>query len=142
MAHFAKISEENKVLSVHVVKDSDTMENGVEVESVGQAFLEKVHGWPAHLWKKTSYNTYLGQHRKGGTPYRGNYAGIGMDWDPVNEIFIWAKDYPSWTLNVSQARWQSPIGDPPALSEEDYLYNFYTWDETGQQWNLVDNINS
>jgi|TARA_R110000803_G_C11987305_1_gene321505 hypothetical protein len=139
MAHFAKISEENKVLSVHVVKDSDTMENGIEVESIGQAFLEKVHGWPEHLWKKTSYNTYQGEHRKGGTPYRGNYAGIGMDWDTTNEIFIWAKDYPSWTLNVSEARWQSPVGDPPALSEEDAMISFYKWNEATQAWDFIDN---
>jgi len=139
MAHFAKISEENKVLSVHVVNNADTTQDGVESETVGQAYLEKIHSWPAHLWKKTSYNTYNGQHVKGGTPYRGNFAGIGNDWDSENEIFIGQKDYPSWVLNVAEARWQSPIGDPPALSETDALYNFYTWDEAGQQWNLVDN---
>ena len=142
MAHFAKISEENKVLSVHVVNDADTTQDGVESEAVGQAFLQKIHGWPAHLWKKTSFNTHEGIHRKGGTPYRGNFAGIGFNWDPENEIFIADKPYPSWTLNVSQARWQSPIGDHPELSEQDAMYNFYTWDEAGQQWNLVDNINT
>ncbi len=50
--------------------------NGVESEAVGQAFLQKIHGWPAHLWKKTSFNTHEGIHRKGGTPYRGNFAGM------------------------------------------------------------------
>jgi hypothetical protein len=33
------------------------------------------------FWKQTSYNTYSGQHRLGGTPFRKNYAGIGYTYD-------------------------------------------------------------
>ena len=41
MAHFVKISEENQVLSIMVVADSDTQnEEGVETESVGQNFCQ------------------------------------------------------------------------------------------------------
>ena len=66
MAHFAKISEENIVLGINVLNDSDCQnEEGVETESVGQAFLEKCHNWPAHLWIKTSYNTYGNKHKSG-----------------------------------------------------------------------------
>ena len=41
MAHFAKISETNEVLSVEVVDNKD-LENseGVEEESIGQQYLE------------------------------------------------------------------------------------------------------
>ena len=42
MAHFAKISEENKVLSVHVVHDNDTSRDGVELEDAGQSNLQKI----------------------------------------------------------------------------------------------------
>ena len=58
MAHFAKISEENEVLTVLTVDNKDLLnDEGVETESVGQAYLEKHNNWPAHLWIQTSYNT-------------------------------------------------------------------------------------
>ena len=42
MAHFAKISEENIVLTVLTLNNEDCMdEEGNEVESIGQAYLEK-----------------------------------------------------------------------------------------------------
>ncbi len=134
MAHFAKISEENIVLSVHAVDDGNAAS-----EEKGQAFLQRIHSWPAHLWIKCSYNTYQGQHTKGGTPLRGNCPSVGWDWDPINEIFMPEKPYSSWVLNVAEARWQSPIGDPPALSEEEAMLNFYEWNEATQAWDFVDN---
>jgi hypothetical protein len=133
MAHFAKLGINSKVIAVHVVNDSDCLNaDGVEDEAVGIQFLERIHNWP--LWKKTSYNTSGGQHKLGGTPLRGNYAGIGMTYDEDNNIFIPKKPYASWTLNVSEARWQSPIGDAPALSEEETLTHTYEWNESGQSW--------
>ena len=79
MAHFAKISEENEVLTVLYIENKFIEdENGVEQESVGQAYLEKHNNWPANLWIRTSFNTYGNQHKEGGTPFRGNYAGVGM----------------------------------------------------------------
>ena len=75
MAHYAKISEENQVLQVLALDDKDnTNDANVEVESLGQQYLETHNNWPAHLWIKTSYNTYENTHREGGTPFRGNYA--------------------------------------------------------------------
>ena len=38
------------------------------------------------------------------------------------------------TLNVSEARWQSPIGDAPALSEEETLTHRYEWNESTGAW--------
>jgi hypothetical protein len=97
--------------------------------------MERIHSWP--LWKKTSYNTSGGQHKLGGTPLRGNYAGIGMTYDEDNDIFIGTKPYASWTLNVSEARWQSPIGDAPALSEEEKETHIYEWNESTGAWDKV-----
>ena len=133
MAHYAKLGINSKVISVEVVADKDCQNaDGIEDEEVGRQFLERIHNWP--LWKKTSYNTHGGQHSEGGTPLRGNYAGIGMTYDEDNNIFIPKKPYASWTLNVSEARWQSPIGDAPALSEEETLTHTYEWNESGQSW--------
>ena len=81
MAHYAKLDDNNIVLTVHVVSDADETNNGVVDEETARAFLEKHSGWAN--WKKTSYNTHGGQHKLGGTPFRGNYAGIGMTYDPI-----------------------------------------------------------
>ena len=112
MAHYAKLGINSKVIAVHVVADADCQNaSGVEDEEVGRQFLERIHSWP--LWKKTSYNTSGGQHKDGGTPLRGNYAGIGYTWDEDDQIFWPKKPYASWVKNNSEARWQSPIGDAP-----------------------------
>ena len=133
MAHYAKLGANNKVISVEVVADKDCLNaDGIEDEEVGRQFLERIHSWP--LWKKTSYNTFNNTHRLGGTPFRGNYAGIGMTYDDDNDIFIGKKPYASWVLNVAEARWQSPIGDAPAMSEEEHLTHRYVWNESTGAW--------
>ena len=61
MAYYAKLDENNIVLRVESVADSDCLdENGIENEEVGRQFLENVHGWTT--WKKCSYNTKDGVH--------------------------------------------------------------------------------
>ena len=143
MAHYAKLGINSKVIAVHVVSDNDCLNaSGVEDEEVGRQFLERIHNWP--LWKKTSYNTSGGQHKNGGTPFRGNYAGIGMTYDEDNDIFIGKKPYASWVLDVPSASWKSPIGDAPALTQEQQDQNtagtnrwVYNWNEAGQSWDLV-----
>jgi hypothetical protein len=133
MAHYAKLGLNSKVIAVHVVADSDCQNaDGIEDEEVGRQFLEKIHNYP--LWKKTSYNTLGGQHNAGGTPLRGNYAGIGYTYDEDNDLFLPKKPYASWVLNVSEARWQSPIGDAPELSEEEKNTHHYVWNESNQSW--------
>ena len=80
MAHFAKLGINGKVMAVHVVNNSDLLNaSGVEDESVGQQFLERLHGWPGPMWIQTSYHTQRGVHKLGGTPLRGTYAGVGND---------------------------------------------------------------
>ena len=144
MAHYAKLGANNKVIAVHVVADSDCQNaDGIEDEEVGRQFLERIHSWP--LWKKTSYNTMGGQHKLGGTPFRGNYAGIGYEWDEDNQIFWPKKPYASWVKDTSDAQWHSPIGDAPALTEEQQAQNDanthkwgYEWNEANQSWDLTD----
>jgi hypothetical protein len=99
------------------------------------------------MWIQTSYNTTNGQHRNGGSPFRGNYAGIGYTWDEDNQIFWPKKPYASWVKNISTASWKSPIGDAPALTEEQTAQNTanthrwsYNWNEANQSWDLVNYI--
>ena len=143
MAHYAKLGINSKVIAVHVVSDNDCLNaSGVEDEEVGRQFMERIHNWP--LWKKTSYNTSGGQHKNGGTPFRGNYAGIGYTWDEDDQIFWPKKPYTSWVKNNAEARWQSPIGDAPALTQEQQDQNTagthrwgYNWNESTTAWDLT-----
>ena len=146
MAHFAKIGMNGKVIGVLTCGNND-MKNadGVEDESVGQQYLERHNNWPAPMWIQTSYNTAANQHKLGGTPLRGNYAGIGMTWDEDDQIFWPKKPYASWVKDITTASWKSPIGDAPALTAEQTSQNeaythlwSYAWNEDNQSWDLTD----
>ena len=137
MAHFAKISENNEVLQVLTLGNGDMLNaDGVEDESLGQQYLELHNNWPAEMWIQTSYNTSAGTHKLGGTALRGNYAGIGYEWDEDNQIFWPKKPYASWVKHNASASWKSPIGDAPddLTAEEKAAKTQYVWNEDGQSW--------
>ena len=138
MAHFAKLGINGKVMAVHVVADKDCQNHdGEEDESVGQQFLERLHGWPAPMWIQTSFNTAGGVHKLGGTPLRGNYAGKNNIYDEENNIFRSRQPYASWILNTTTATWHSPIGDAPALTDEQKAASSnYDWNEDTKAWDL------
>ena len=146
MAHFAKLGSNSKVIQVLTLDDKDMLNaDGVEDETVGQQYLETHNNWPAQMWIQTSYNTSGGQHKDGGTPFRGNYAGIGYTWDEDDQIFWPKKPYASWVKHNESASWKSPIGDAPALTAEQESQNEanthewgYVWNESGQSWDLTD----
>ena len=156
MAHFAKITDSNEVLTVLTLNDSDTQNSeGVETESVGQQYLQTHNNWPAEKWIQCSYNTFENKHKLGGTPFRGNYPETGYEWDATNNIFWPPKPFPSWVKDTTNARWTSPIGDAPALTETQINQNtdlvagdgtitpatnhwVYVWSESDQSWNLTD----
>ena len=130
MAHFAKLDENNIVTQVIVVSDDDCIDphTGQEDELIGSAFCRKLLGGE---WKQTSYNNNM----------RGNYAGIGHTYMSnvatmgvaSTDIFIVQQPYPSWTVGVNTARWYSPLGDAPTLSESDRETKYYVWDEDAYQ---------
>ena len=147
MAHFAKLGANGKVIQV-LTMDNDKMLNadGVEDEAVGQQWLERHNNWPAQMWIQTSYNTIGNTHKSGDNSkaFRGNYAGIGYEWDEDNQIFWPKKPYASWVKNTSTASWESPVGDAPDLTAEQTSQNEagthiwrYDWNESGQSWELT-----
>jgi len=138
MAHFAKLDTNGKVIAVLTLNNSDMLNaSNVEDETVGQQYLERHNNWPAQMWIQTSYNTVGGQHKSGGTPFRGNYAGIGYIWDQDNQIFWPKKLHASWVKHIPTASWKSPIGDAPELTEEQKAaMSYYQWNEAGQSWDL------
>ena len=148
MAHFAKLGSNGKVIQV-LTMDNDKMLNadGVEDETVGQQWLERHNNWPSQMWIQTSYNTAGNKHNSGddSKAFRGNYAGIGYEWDEDNQIFWPKKPFPSWVKNMTTAGWDSPIGDAPALTAEQQSQNeagtnswVYEWNEANQSWDLTD----
>ena len=148
MAHFAKLGANGKVIQVLTLDNKDMLNaDGVEDETVGQQWLETHNNWPAQMWIQTSYNTAGNQHKLGGTPFRGNYAGIGYEWDEDDNIFWPKKPFQSWVKNMTTAGWDSPIGDAPALTAEQKSQNeagtnqwIYYWNESGQSWDLTDDL--
>ena len=148
MAHFAKLGANSKVIQVLTLDNKDMLNaDGVEDESVGQQYLETHNNWPAQMWIQTSYNTSGNKHKSGDNSkaFRGNYAGIGYSWDEDTNIFWPKKPYASWVKNTEDARWQSPIGDAPALTAEQQEQNeadthdwSYSWNEDNQSWDLSD----
>ena len=148
MAHFAKLGANGKVIQVLTLDNKDMLNaDGIEDEAVGQQYLERHNNWPAQMWIQTSYNTSGNKHNSGddSKAFRGNYAGIGYSWDEDNNIFWPKKPYASWVKNTADARWQSPIGDAPALTTEQEEQNEaethewrYSWNEDNQSWDLSD----
>lgn len=115
MSHFAELDSNGVVLRVIVVANKDTADaNGVEKESIGKAFCERLFGGN---WVQTSYN---GNIRK-------RYAGIGYTYSEVLDAFITPRPYPSWTLNTETVDWEAPIPMPNDGK-------MYAWDEAAQAW--------
>ena len=131
MAHFAQLDSNNVVTNIIVVSNDDTSDfNGVEVESIGVAFCQKIIGSDTN-WRQTSYNNRM----------RGNYAGIGMTYMTnvatlgvgSTDIFIDQQPYPSWSIGVGTAQWYAPIPQPELTDEQKESRSSYSWDESAYQ---------
>ena len=135
MAHFAKLNEAgNKVIHVQVVSNKIVEDDeGNNREGKGQAFLEKIHGWPAHLWKQTSCNTHNGIHTEGRTPLRKNFASVGDTYDSVRDAFYSSsKPHPSWIFNESTANYDPPKPQPAPVEG-----SYFNWNEGTADWDQV-----
>ena len=143
MAHFAEIrNDTNKVLRVIVISNSQCSENGGENTTELEQWVKNNHAndpvieqelgtYPETFWKQTSYNTNFNQHANGKTPLRGNYAGVGYNYDPENDIFLRDKPFNSWVLDLVNADWTAP---KPYPDDE----QAYRWNEDNLNWELVE----
>lgn len=125
MAHYAFLNENNVV--THVIPGVDEWDtiDGIEPESWYATFT-------GQTCRRTSYNTYAGQHANGGTPYRLNYAGIGYTYDTDLDGFIPPQPFLSWSVNPITGLWDPPVPYPTDGGD-------YTWNETDQTWEPIDN---
>ena len=118
-----------------------TQEEITAIEAEIQVKLEELHALPPDvidntiywegyygkggLCKRTSYNTVGGVHKNSGTPFRKNYAGVGMTYDPVRDAFYAPQTFESWTLNEESCLWECPIERPEGE---------YWWKEDTTEW--------
>jgi len=110
MTHFAKI-EGGKVTQVIVAE---------------QDVIDTLPG----TWVQTSYNTRAGKRRGGdenSLVMRGNFAGIGYEYDEILDAFIPEKPYDSWVLDAATYSWKSPTPDI-----DDNVSR--VWDEASKAW--------
>ena len=119
-----------------------TQEEITAIEAEIQVKLEELHALPPEvidntvywegyygkggLCRRTSYNTIGGVHQNGGTPFRKNYAGTGMTYDPVRNAFYGPQPFESWTLNEESCLWECPVERPEG---EDWW-----WKEDTTEW--------
>lgn len=93
MPHFAKLDENNVVVTVVVGRPQD---EGKEQELSART---------GDVYKQTSYNTYGGVHKLGGKPFRKNYAGIGHIYDAQRDAFIPPKPSENAVLDEETCLW-------------------------------------
>jgi hypothetical protein len=118
MSHYAKVL--NGVVVKVITAEADFFDTFID-NSPGQ-------------WIQTSYNTFAGQHKLGGEPLRGNFAGIGSIYDSENDVFYPPKPADknglpcnSWTLSTTTWLWEPPVPHPTDNK-------FYFWDEPTLSW--------
>jgi hypothetical protein len=121
MAHYAFIDHNNIVTEVIVGRDEDDLADGV---TSWEHYYGALRG---QRCLQTSYNTKGGVHVFGGTPFRGNYAGLGFTYDEALDAFIPPQPFPSWVVNEETFVWEAPIPYPSDGG-------VYVWDEDSGAW--------
>jgi hypothetical protein len=97
VSHWAEIDENNKVIRVTVGDNNDP------VGDEGYSWLINNLGG---TWIKTSYNATI----------RGNYAGIGFTYLPLEDIFMPPKCHAEAILNAKSAKWECTNEDHDAIT--------------------------
>ena len=116
MAHYVFLDENNIVTDVIVGKnENDPVPNGFDS---WEAYYGNVKG---QTCKRTSYNTLRNTHSLGGTPFRGNYAGLNYIYDETDDIFYAPKFYDSYVWEASIAEYVAPV--PYPTDGQNYLWN-------------------
>jgi hypothetical protein len=123
MAHYAFLDENNIVTEVITGVDETELIEGLDPETWYGNFRGKV-------CKRTSYNTYDGEHLYDGTPFRKNYASIGGTYDAVRDAFLPPKPFNSWILNEDTCQWKPPTPYPSGGG-------IYQWVEDDLNWQLT-----
>ncbi len=127
MAHYALLNDNNVVTEVITGVDEDKKDDLPKEFDSWEAWYGDFRG---QTCKRTSYNTINNTHLKGGTAFRGNYAGIGYTYDTKNDVFIPPKPFDSWVIDESKWQWKAPKDYPDDGKQ-------YEWDEPSEDWKEV-----
>jgi hypothetical protein len=122
MAHYAFLDDNNIVTEVITGVDETELIEGLHPETWYGNFR-------GQICKRTSYNTFGGEHQEGGTPFRKNFAGIGFYYDEYWDAFRAPRPFLSWKLNYNTFLWEAPI---PMPEIEDGF--FWKWGEINKEW--------
>lgn len=124
MAHFAQLDENNNVLQVLVVNNSEIGNKPFpQSEAAGIAYLNSF--MPNHIWAQTSYNgSFRVRYAAAGDVFYPNctatpYGGFGN-----------SKPYDNWVFDDSQCLWIPPVPYPNDG-------NVYCWDQERNVWTLT-----
>ena len=119
MSHFARI--EHGIVVQVVVAEEEFISTGALGDPAG--------------FVQTSYNTIGGVHTQGGTPLRGNYAGVGFTYDATNDVFYAPRpkdrngvSCDSFTIGAPTWQWVNPVAMPVEKGK------FFAWDEPTKTW--------
>ena len=123
MAHFAEIDENNLVLRVIVINNSDCLDaSGNEWESIGALYCKNLLGG---TWIQTSYHDNI----------RKNYACIGALYSEDLNAFIYPSPFASWVLNQTACKYEAPKAYPAdgwsGTNENGFTYY---WNESVKNW--------
>ena len=131
MAHYAELGVDNIVKRVLYIDTIKCMTNGgIEKEELGVAYLQENHGG---TWVKCSWNTSSNVHLQGGTPFRGNYPGVGWKYDEFLDGFIPPQPYRTWVVNETTGDWEPPVARPA----DDVTKGgnvVYKWNSVANNW--------
>lgn len=131
MQHFAEIDDENRVLRVITVADSDCLnELGNISETVGEAFCNRITD--SEPFTKTSKWRITYPHRDHfprdpNNLKRKNFAGKGDFFDEERNAFYSDKPYDNWIFNEENCRWEPPVPHPNDGK-------IYTWSQEETKW--------
>jgi hypothetical protein len=118
MAHFAELDENNIVISVIVVNNSDCGNIDFPFsESIGQDYLETVFGGNKKRWVQTSYNN----------KFRCRYASIGYFYMQEHDVFVAPALHSYFVFDSTKMEWVPPIPYPNNNLE-------YVWDDSSRNW--------
>jgi hypothetical protein len=101
MAHYAFLDENNIVTEVITGVDETELIDGLDTETWYANFR-------GQTCKRTSYNSNI----------RGNYAGIGYTYLPLEDIFMPAKCHSKAILNAESAKWECDNADHEIIFDE------------------------
>ena len=107
MAHYAFINNDNIVTEVIVGRDENDLPDGIT------SWEDYYGNLRNQICLRTSYNTHGNQHTTGGTPFRGNYAGIGYTYDADRDAFIPPEPPDAIGFDEDTLTWIVPVPEQP-----------------------------